>query len=112
MLLNFFASWCVPCVQEHPALMALAGGRRCRSGPSPTRTRRTRRRLSCQRHGNPYQRIARDAPGRVAIDFGLSGVPESYLVDGSGVVRWHWANGLSADVIETQAAAGMARRSS
>ncbi len=53
-----------------------------------------------QRHGNPFVRIARDEPGRVAIDWGVSGVPESFLVDGHGVVRWHWPGPLDVDTIE------------
>ena len=40
-------------------------------------------------HGNPFARLAQDQPGRVAIDWGVTGVPESFLVDGKGVVRWH-----------------------
>ena len=42
---------------------------------------------------------ARDEPGSVAIDFGVYGVPETYLVDKSGVVRWRWAGGMSEDVV-------------
>ena len=98
-LLNFFASWCIPCAEEHPALMALA------QAGAPIwaiayKDPPDKAAMFIQRHGNPYQRIAADVPGLVAIDFGLSGVPESFLIDGNGVVRWHWANGLSADVIE------------
>ena len=99
VLLNFFASWCVPCVQEVPALLALA-----KAGlpiwaiayKDPV----DKAAQFIQRHGDPYQRIARDTPGLVAIDFGLSGVPESFLVDGAGVVRWHWAGPLDAAVIQ------------
>ena len=43
--------------------------------------------------------IARDEPGTVAINFGLYGVPETYLVDSAGIVRWRWAGGLSEDVV-------------
>ena len=98
-LLNFFASWCEPCLVEHPSLMALA------EVGLPIwaivyKDGEDKAAAFLQRHGNPYQRIARDATGRVAIDFGLSGVPESFLVDGAGVVRWHWANGLTSNVIE------------
>jgi cytochrome c biogenesis protein CcmG/thiol:disulfide interchange protein DsbE len=50
-------------------------------------------------HGDPYTRIARDEPGTVAINFGLYGVPETYLVDSTGIVRWRWAGGLSDDVV-------------
>ncbi len=99
VLVNFFASWCVPCVQEVPALMALA-----KAGMPiwaiAYKDPEDKAAQFIQRHGDPYQRIARDAPGRVAIDFGLSGVPESFLVDGAGVVRWHWPGPLDADVIQ------------
>ena len=99
VLLNFFASWCVPCVEEHPALIALA-----KAGMPiwaiAYKDPQDKAAQFIERHGDPYQRIARDTPGRVAIDFGLSGVPESFLIDGTGVVRWHWAGPLDADVIE------------
>ncbi len=50
-------------------------------------------------NGDPYVRVARDQTGLVAINFGLYGVPESYLVDADGIVRWRWAGGLSGDII-------------
>ena len=49
------------------------------------------------RHGNPYQRLARDQPGRVAIDWGVYGVPETYFVDRGGIVRWRWAGPITPD---------------
>ena len=52
-----------------------------------------------RQNGDPYTRIARDEPGSTAIDFGLYGVPETYLIDKSGIVRWRWAGGLSDDVV-------------
>ena len=99
VLLNFFASWCLPCAEEHPALIALA-----KAGlpiwAIAYKDRPDAAAQFIQRHGDPFQRIARDAPGTVAIDFGLSGVPESFLLDGTGVVRWHWAGPLDAGVIQ------------
>ncbi|MEJ1978485.1 MAG: redoxin family protein [Acetobacteraceae bacterium] len=53
LLLNFFASWCVPCVEEHPALMALSKAGVPILGDCPTRTRRTRSRSSSSQHGKP-----------------------------------------------------------
>jgi cytochrome c biogenesis protein CcmG, thiol:disulfide interchange protein DsbE len=55
-----------------------------------------------KRTGDPYARIAVDAPGRVAIDFGAYGVPETYLVDRSGVVRWRWAGPLTDDILRRE----------
>jgi cytochrome c biogenesis protein CcmG/thiol:disulfide interchange protein DsbE len=57
-----------------------------------------------QRHGNPYDRLARDERGRVAIEFGLYGVPETYLIDRTGIVRWRWAGGLSDEVVSRELA--------
>jgi cytochrome c biogenesis protein CcmG/thiol:disulfide interchange protein DsbE len=52
-----------------------------------------------KQNGDPFLRIARDEPGTVAINFGVYGVPETYLVDKSGIVRWRWAGGLSDSVV-------------
>lgn len=98
VLVNFFASWCIPCIQEAPVLMQLKErgtpiwGIAYKDKPDATAD-------FLKQNGDPYTRIARDEPGTVAINFGLYGVPETYLVDGSGVVRWRWAGGLSDDVV-------------
>jgi cytochrome c biogenesis protein CcmG, thiol:disulfide interchange protein DsbE len=97
-LVNFFASWCIPCVQEAPELMAL----KQRGVPIwgiayKDSTAATAQFL--QQNGDPYTRIARDEPGSTALDFGLYGVPETYLVDGTGIVRWRWAGGLNGDIV-------------
>ena len=99
VLINFFASWCVPCVQEAPVLMALR-----RQGMPiwgiAYKDKAAATTAFLAENGNPYLRVARDEPGRVAIDFGVYGVPESYLVDKAGIVRWRWAGGLSEDVVQ------------
>jgi len=100
-LLNFFASWCVPCVIEHPQLMALAGEGMPIWGIAYKDTTAATAGFIAK-HGNPYARVARDVPGRVAIDFGVYGVPESYLVDRTGVVRWRYPGALTAEVVEHQ----------
>jgi cytochrome c biogenesis protein CcmG/thiol:disulfide interchange protein DsbE len=96
IVVNFFASWCVPCIVEAPVLMQLkrAGvpiyGIAYKDTPAATATFLTER-------GNPYARIARDDPGRVAIDWGVTGVPETYLIDPTGVVRWRYIGAMTAD---------------
>jgi cytochrome c biogenesis protein CcmG, thiol:disulfide interchange protein DsbE len=97
-LVNFFASWCVPCIEEAPTLMQLKNegvpiwGIAYKDKPDATAA-------FLQQHGDPYVRVARDEPGRVAIDFGLYGVPETYVVDPSGMVRLRWAGGLSDSIV-------------
>lgn len=99
VLLNFFASWCVPCVVEHPELMALSReglaiwGVAYKDKPADVAQFIARR-------GNPYARIARDATGSVAIDFGVYGVPESYLIDRTGIVRWRNPGPLTPEIVD------------
>ncbi len=99
VVVNFFASWCIPCIEEAQTLMAL----RRRDVPLwgiayKDKTEDAARFL--ERYGNPFVRLARDEPGRVAIDFGLYGVPETYLIDRQGIVRWRWAGGLAPETVE------------
>lgn len=97
-LVNFFASWCIPCIQEAPTLMKLKQqGTPIWGIAYKDKTNDTADFL--KHYGDPYARIARDEPGTVAINFGLYGVPETYLVDRSGIVRWRWAGGMSDDVV-------------
>ncbi|MBI0434815.1 DsbE family thiol:disulfide interchange protein [Roseomonas sp. KE0001] len=99
VLVNFWASWCVPCIVEHPQLMRLA-----REGVTILginyKDRPADARAFLQRHGNPFRQLAQDAPGRVAIDWGVYGVPESYLIDRQGIVRWRWPGPVTPEVLE------------
>ena len=86
-LVNVFASWCGPCRIEHPLFMELAAagtvplyGINYKDAP-----RDAERWL--RRHGNPYAATGADADGRVGIDWGVYGVPETFVVDGTGRVR-------------------------
>ena len=90
VMVNFFASWCVPCRAEHPVIEKLAKehgvtvyGLNYKDKPEDAR-------LWLAELGNPYARIGADRKGRTAIDFGVSGVPETYLIDGEGVIRYQY----------------------
>jgi cytochrome c biogenesis protein CcmG/thiol:disulfide interchange protein DsbE len=55
-----------------------------------------------RRHGNPFARLGVDQPGRVAIDYGLYGVPETYLIDKDGIIRWRWAGPITPEILAQQ----------
>ena len=86
-LINFFASWCVPCRAEHPALMRLAREGVAVWGVSYKDKPEDARRFLADL-GMPYQRLGVDAEGRTFIDFGAYGVPETFIVDAEGRVRF------------------------
>jgi cytochrome c biogenesis protein CcmG/thiol:disulfide interchange protein DsbE len=99
VIVNFWASWCVPCIVEHPVLMRLS-----REGVPVLginyKDRANDAAAFLQRHGNPYARLGRDEPGRTAIDWGVYGVPETYLIDRQGLIRWRFAGPVTPDVLE------------
>jgi cytochrome c biogenesis protein CcmG, thiol:disulfide interchange protein DsbE len=98
ILVNFFASWCVPCVEETDELMTLKQsgipiwGIAYKDKPDAAAA-------FLKQHGNPYQRLGADPNGLVAINFGVYGVPETYLVDRTGTVRWRYAGALDNQVV-------------
>lgn len=100
-MVNVFASWCPPCRQEHPLLMRLA-----RAGvpiyginikDKPKNARAFLRRL-----GNPYRRIGADLSGRVSIDWGVYGYPETFILDRTGRVRYKHVGPILARDLETR----------
>ena len=94
-LLNVFASWCVPCItevrvlQELKARGVLVDGIAVRDTPEDLAD-------FLQRNGDPYERIGSDAQSRVQIALGSSGVPESFIVDGKGVIRYQHIGPIEA----------------
>jgi cytochrome c biogenesis protein CcmG/thiol:disulfide interchange protein DsbE len=99
-LVNFFASWCVPCREEQPELIALTrrpgvilDGIAYKDKPEDSRR-------FLDRLGNPYSHIGVDRDGTTAIDFGVYGVPETYVVDPSGRIRYRHVGPLSAQDVK------------
>ena len=84
-LVNFFAYWCAPCQEEQPVLMALkAQGVRVIGIVSPWRFSADETRAMLARSGDPYAVTLVDRDGRAGLDFGVSGVPETYVVGADG----------------------------
>ncbi len=98
-LLNVWASWCVACRQEHPVLMDLA-----RQGVVPIvglNYKDTRENGAgwLRQFGNPYTVSGVDADGRVGIDYGVYGVPETFVIDKRGVIRMKHIGPVTPEVI-------------
>jgi len=101
-VVNVFASWCAPCRTEAPQLAELAKlpgvalyGMTQKDKPAATRA-------FLDEVGNPFTRIARDDDGRASIEWGVYGVPETYVVDGKGIIRLKYVGPLSDDVLKEQ----------
>ena len=102
VLVNFFASWCTPCLAEHPLFTRL----REREGATiigiAWKNKRADALAWLQRLGDPFAVAGLDLEGKTGLDWGLSGVPETYAIDGQGVVRLHFRGPLTErDLTET-----------
>ena len=101
-MLNVWASWCSSCRQEHPLLLDLA-----QRGVVPIvgldyMDARPEGAKWLAQHGNPYQLSVLDANGKIGIDYGVYGVPETYVIDKLGIVRLKHTGPVTAEVIETK----------
>ncbi|HYH22197.1 MAG TPA: DsbE family thiol:disulfide interchange protein [Azospirillum sp.] len=100
-LVNFFASWCVPCRIEHPLLMELARAGTVRIVGIDYKDKPEDALGWLRQLGDPYTVIGADRDGRAAIDWGVYGVPESYLVDRQGRIRFKQVGPITEDVWRT-----------
>lgn len=101
-LLNVWASWCLPCKAEHPLLVELAREPGVRLVGINYKDKPADARAFLLGLGNPFAAIGADADGRAGIEWGISGVPETFVLDADGVVRFRWVGPLNrVDVQET-----------
>ena len=101
-MLNVWASWCVACRDEHPLLVAFS-----KKGLLPIygldyKDQRDDAHAWLTRMGNPYEASLFDGEGRVGIDFGVYGVPETFIIDKTGTIRFKHIGPLTPDVIATE----------
>lgn len=95
-LVNFFASWCGPCAVEHPYLMQLS--KRSDIVLVGVNYKDPNGREWIMRHGDPYAAIGVDAKGAATIDFGVYGLPETFLIDREGIIRARYAGPLTKKI--------------
>jgi cytochrome c biogenesis protein CcmG/thiol:disulfide interchange protein DsbE len=99
-LLNVWASWCEPCLQEHPVISALA-----KTLPAPVvglnyKDARKDALPWLQRNGNPFFLTVYDGTGRIGIDYGVYGVPETYVIDKKGVIRYKRIGPVTPEIVK------------
>jgi cytochrome c biogenesis protein CcmG, thiol:disulfide interchange protein DsbE len=97
-VMNVWASWCPPCLVEHPVVTALA-----KSGLAPVigmnyKDAREDALPWLKRNGDPFQFSVYDEKGRIAMDYGVYGVPETYVIDAKGVIRFKHIGPLTPEV--------------
>ena len=104
-VVNVWASWCAPCRIEHPVLLELAKRNDVQlvgidNKDDPENARRFLGTL-----GNPYAAIGSDSDGRATIDWGTYGVPETFIIDGQGIIRYKLIGGLTKEALNANFAA-------
>ena len=120
-MLNVWATWCVACREEHPVLVAFSkanqlpivglsykevqaqdepAGRKF-TPEEKLKLARERSELWLKRHGNPYALSVLDLDGRVGIDYGVYGVPETYVIDKSGVIRYKRVGVVTPELLQS-----------
>jgi cytochrome c biogenesis protein CcmG/thiol:disulfide interchange protein DsbE len=99
-ILNVWASWCPPCLVEHPVVTELS-----RAGIAPVvglnyKDAREDALPWLKRNGDPYKLSVYDAAGRIGIDYGVYGVPETYVIDRQGVIRYKHIGPLTPEIAQ------------
>lgn len=98
-ILNVWASWCVACREEHPVLVELAKSQMAPVVGLDYKDKREDALAMLAKQGNPYVLSAFDGNGRVGIDYGVYGVPETYIIDKAGVIRFKHIGPLTMDLL-------------
>ncbi len=99
VVVNKWASWCGPCRLEHPILMELSKRTDIRLYGINNKDKPENARRFLGTLGQPFAAIGADTNGRTTIDWGSYGVPETFIVDGKGIIRFKWIGPLSAEIM-------------
>ena len=101
-ILNVWASWCISCREEHAALTALAKSGAARVVGLNYKDEPEQARAWLQRFGDPYALSVQDRDGRLGVDYGVYGVPETFVIDKKGVVRYKRVGILTPEIVRSR----------
>ncbi len=98
-IVNVWASWCVPCIQEHPFLVKFAKQSRAPLFGINEKDKTTAARRFLGRYGNPFTAVGVDPSGKAAIEWGVYGVPETFIVSGEGTILYKHVGPIDDQII-------------
>lgn len=101
-LLNVWATWCITCRVEHPYLMEYAKRKDIALIGLDYKDESVAAMDWLLRYGNPYQTIIQDTQGNIAIDFGVYGTPETFVIDKKGIIRYKFIGALNDEKFQAQ----------
>jgi cytochrome c biogenesis protein CcmG/thiol:disulfide interchange protein DsbE len=101
-VVNFWASWCAPCAQEHPLLVALKERTGVRLYGVNYKDRAEAARAFLMQHGNPFAAVGVDASGRAAIEWGVTGMPETFVLNGKGEIVYKHTGPISPESLQSR----------
>jgi cytochrome c biogenesis protein CcmG/thiol:disulfide interchange protein DsbE len=101
-VVNFWATWCVPCVEEHPVLVRLKEKTGVRVFGINYKDQPAAARRFLGRYGNPFVAVGADGNGRTAIEWGVYGMPETFIVDGKGRIAFKHVGPITAEALEAK----------
>jgi cytochrome c biogenesis protein CcmG/thiol:disulfide interchange protein DsbE len=99
-LLNVWATWCAACQIEQSLLMDLAKNQEIQLLGLDYKDNRATAKQYLQKNGNPYQQVLFDGEGKYAMELGIYGTPETFLIDKHGIVRYRYVGPITLDVLE------------
>ena len=101
-VVNFWASWCGPCVEEHPLLIELAKRADVRLVGINYKDAAANARRFLGRYGNPFAAVGADTTGRTAIEWGVYGMPETFIIDAQGRIAFKQVGAITRDALENR----------